>query len=73
LIFSNLLYKTIEKYSVSLSNVALRWVLDQETVAGVIVGARLGYKEHLNDNHRVFSFQLDDSDRKLIASIQVIF
>jgi len=56
---------------VSLSNVALRWVLDQPSVAGVIVGARLGYKQHVKDNRRVFSFQLDDADKASIAAVQV--
>lgn len=61
----------LDKHGVSLSNVALRWVLDQKTVAGVIVGARFGYSEHLEDNHRVFSFSLDEDDYKRISAVQV--
>lgn len=52
------------KHGVSLSNVATRWVLEQPAVAGVIVGARLGENEHIADNARLFSFSLDDADRK---------
>ena len=55
-----------EKHSVSISNVATRWVLDQEAVAGVIIGARLGESEHREDNARLFSFALDDDDRSLL-------
>ncbi len=48
--------------SVSIGNVATRWVLEQEAVAGVIVGARLGEREHRADNLKVFDFALDAED-----------
>jgi len=54
------------RHGVSIANVATRWVLDQPAVAGVIIGARLGEREHRADNLRVFSFALDDDDRRLI-------
>jgi aryl-alcohol dehydrogenase-like predicted oxidoreductase/enamine deaminase RidA (YjgF/YER057c/UK114 family) len=54
------------KHAVSIANVATRWVLDQPAVAAVIVGARLGEREHRADNLRAFSFALDDSDRDAI-------
>ncbi len=47
---------------VSIANVATRWVLEQRCVAGVIVGARLGEREHRADNARAFSFALDAAD-----------
>ena len=59
-----------EKHNTSISNVALRWVLDQPAVGGVIVGARLGLKEHLRDNRKVFSFKLDKDDLAAISIIQ---
>jgi aryl-alcohol dehydrogenase-like predicted oxidoreductase/enamine deaminase RidA (YjgF/YER057c/UK114 family) len=52
-----------DKHRVSVSNVAVRWVLEHEAVAAVIVGARLGESEHRADNLRVFSFALDEEDR----------
>ena len=58
-----------KKHRVSLSNVALRWVIDQPTVAGAIVGVRFGLKEHLKENQRVFSFVLDQDD---MASIEAV-
>ena len=58
------------KHGVSLSAVALRWVLDQPTVAGVIVGARLGYTQHSADNQQVFTFSLDEDDFAMIESVQ---
>ncbi|SIT07435.1 Predicted oxidoreductase [Roseivivax lentus] len=51
------------KHGVSLSNVATRWVLEQEAVAATIIGARLGQSEHMADNLRLFSFALDAEDR----------
>jgi aryl-alcohol dehydrogenase-like predicted oxidoreductase/enamine deaminase RidA (YjgF/YER057c/UK114 family) len=55
------------KHGVSIANVATRWVLDQPAVAAIIVGARLGEREHRADNLRAFSFALDDADRDAIA------
>ncbi|WGV25659.1 aldo/keto reductase [Halotia branconii] len=54
-----------DKHKVSIANVAVRYILDQPAVGGVIVGARLGVSEHIADNAQVFSFSLDaeDSDR----------
>jgi enamine deaminase RidA (YjgF/YER057c/UK114 family) len=51
---------------VSLANVATRWVLDQPAVGAVIIGARLGEREHRDDNRRLFAFALDGPDRGLI-------
>lgn len=56
------------KYSIS--NVAVKWVLDQPAVGGAIVGVRLGLREHLASNERVFSLKLDDEDRQAISSVQ---
>jgi aryl-alcohol dehydrogenase-like predicted oxidoreductase/enamine deaminase RidA (YjgF/YER057c/UK114 family) len=51
------------RHGVSISNVATRWVLDHDAVAGAIIGARLGESEHRADNLRLFSFVLDADDR----------
>lgn len=50
------------KHGVSIPNVATRWVLDQQGVASVIVGARLGEANHATDNAKLFEFALDDED-----------
>ncbi len=57
------------KHQVSIANVAVRAILDQPTVAGVIIGARLGIAEHLTDNAQVFNLKLDDGDRQQIANV----
>lgn len=58
-----------DKHQVSISNVAIRYILDQPTVGGVIVGAKLGVSEHIEDNAKVFTFCLDAED---IHNIDVI-
>ena len=58
------------KHGVSMANVACRAILDEPTVAGVIIGARLGERAHLEDNARVFSLELDEEDRRELAEAQ---
>ena len=52
------------RHDVSIANVASRYVLEQPAVAGVIIGARPGEREHIADNLRVFSFSLTGEDRE---------
>lgn len=58
----NTLKTMADKHQVSIANVAVNYILNQPAVGGVIVGARLGIAEHLSDNARVFSFNLDAED-----------
>ena len=51
------------RHGVSIPNVATRWVLEHPAVAAVIIGARLGEREHRSDNLALFSFALDQADR----------
>ena len=51
------------KHSVSIANVATRWVLDHQAVAAAIVGARLGERSHAADNRAIFALSLDKADR----------
>ncbi|MDB9459728.1 aldo/keto reductase [Dolichospermum circinale CS-545/17] len=64
--------KTIaDKHQVSIANVAVNYILNQPAVGGVIVGARLGIAEHLSDNARVFSFNLDAEDIRKIDTVSL--
>jgi enamine deaminase RidA (YjgF/YER057c/UK114 family) len=56
------------RHRASIANVASRYILDQPAVGGVIVGARLGESEHIEDNLRLFRLTLDDRDRSEIAA-----
>jgi enamine deaminase RidA (YjgF/YER057c/UK114 family) len=61
-------HRVATKHGVSIANVATRWILDQPAVAAVIVGARLGEREHREDNLRSFAFDFDTEDRALMDS-----
>jgi aryl-alcohol dehydrogenase-like predicted oxidoreductase len=63
------LQQIADKHQVSLSAVAVRYVLDQPTVAGAIVGARLSVSEHLEDNAKIFGLVLDKADREALFAV----
>lgn len=58
-----------DKHKVSISNVAVRYIIEKPAVAGAIVGVRLGLSEHLEENARVFDFNLDAEDYSRIDEI----
>lgn len=58
-----------DKHQVSIANVGVRYILNRPTVAGVIVGTRLGVAQHIADNARVFGFALDAEDRASIDRV----
>ena len=58
-----------DKHAVSIGNVAVRYILDRPTVAGVIIGVRLGVTDHRDDNARVFGFTLDSDDHSHIQTV----
>jgi aryl-alcohol dehydrogenase-like predicted oxidoreductase len=63
------LKQVANKHGVSIANVAVRYILDRPTVAGVIVGVRLGVTDHQEDNARVFGFTLDSEDHNRIQAV----
>jgi aryl-alcohol dehydrogenase-like predicted oxidoreductase len=65
------LKKIAEKYHVSIANVAVRYVLENPLVGGVIIGARLGISDHIKENSRILDFSLDQEDKVQINSILV--
>lgn len=52
--------------NVSIANIACRYMLEQEVVGGVIIGARLGQSNRIADNLRLFSFELTSEDQGAI-------
>ncbi len=64
-----LLNEIAQKYQVSMANVAARYVLQQPTVAGVILGARLGISAHIEDNAKIFNFSLVEEDYNLLETV----
>ncbi|TGO36932.1 hypothetical protein BHYA_0111g00320 [Botrytis hyacinthi] len=57
------------KHNVSVSSVAIRWVLDHDYVGAVIIGARMGISEHIDENLKAFSFILDIEDKEAIQNV----
>ena len=55
-----------KRHDASIANVATRWVLEQEAVASIIVGARLGERQHRTDNSAISSFALREDDRAML-------
>jgi len=62
------LAQVARRHDVSMANVASRYVLEQPAVAGIIVGARPGRSDHIEDNLRVFDFTLDAESQATLAA-----
>ena len=58
-----------KKHRASITNVATNYILSKATVAGVIIGVRLGIIDHIDDNSNVFNFNLDESDLESINKV----
>ncbi|CAD5938759.1 putative oxidoreductase YqkF [Planktothrix tepida] len=58
-----------QKHHVTIPNIAVRYILEQPTVAGAMVGTRLGISQHIEDNAKVFEFSLDSEDDQTLNSI----
>jgi aryl-alcohol dehydrogenase-like predicted oxidoreductase len=56
------------RHQATIGAVAIRWVLDQTGVSGVIVGAR--HARHLGQIRKACKLELDDEDRTEIARVQ---
>ncbi|MGE5271337.1 MAG: aldo/keto reductase, partial [Thiohalocapsa sp.] len=57
------------RHGAGIAATGVRYVLDQEAVAGAIVGARLGLAEHIADNARSFDIPLDAVDDAALAPV----
>ncbi|GAB2274638.1 hypothetical protein Dimus_009407 [Dionaea muscipula] len=63
------LKKVAAKHMVSIPTVAARYILDQPSVAGSMVGVRLGLAEHIKDSNDIFSVTLDEEDVNSISEV----
>lgn len=57
-----------QQFGVSIANVASRYILEEPAVGGIIIGARLGQSEHIEENLRLFGFALDEKSKEEIAA-----
>ena len=58
-----------KKHNVQIANVATRFILDRPAVAGTIIGSRLGLSDHIEQNSKTFSLQLQNDDFEKIKSV----
>ncbi|ATZ46652.1 hypothetical protein BCIN_02g00400 [Botrytis cinerea B05.10] len=65
----NVLAKIGSEHNVSVSSAAIRWVLDHDYVGAVIIGARMGISEHIDENLKALSFILDEEDKEAIQNV----
>ena len=57
-----------DRLGVSMANVACRYMLEAPAVGGVIIGARLGRSEHIDETLRLFDFEIDEASRSEIGA-----
>ena len=62
------LQETAARHGVTIANVASRFILEQPAVGAVIIGARLGESEHIENNRQLLNFALDEKDRAAIRA-----
>jgi aryl-alcohol dehydrogenase-like predicted oxidoreductase/enamine deaminase RidA (YjgF/YER057c/UK114 family) len=60
------LNEVAKQNNTSIANVASRYILEQPAVGGVIIGARLGKSEHIQENKNLLSFALDEAGKKIL-------
>ncbi len=58
-----------KKHNVQIANVGTRFILDRPAVAGTIIGSRLGLSDHIEQNSKTFSLQLQNDDFEKIKSV----
>uniref|UniRef100_K3ZVK6 NADP-dependent oxidoreductase domain-containing protein n=1 Tax=Setaria italica TaxID=4555 RepID=K3ZVK6_SETIT len=63
------LKKVSLKHGVPIATVAVRYILNQTSVAGSMVGVRLGLSEHIKDTNAIFSLELDEEDMNSITEV----
>ena len=61
--------KIAKKYDVQIANIATRFVLDKPSVAGTIIGSRLGLSDHIEQNTKTFSLKLQNDDYENIKIV----
>jgi aryl-alcohol dehydrogenase-like predicted oxidoreductase/enamine deaminase RidA (YjgF/YER057c/UK114 family) len=62
--------KVADKHGVSIANIASRYIFENPNVAAIIVGARLGESEHIEENRTILKINLNPEDVEVIKSAQ---
>lgn len=56
-------------HHVQIPQVAAKYILEKSAVAGVIIGVRLGIKDHFKENQQIFSFEIEHDEIERIDAI----
>ena len=57
----------------SIANIASRYILEDSNVASVIIGARLGENNYIEEHKKILNIKLSKSDKELIAKSLNLF
>ena len=60
------LYEVANRNNCSVANIAVKYILDNSHVGGVIIGTRLGERQHINKNLKALDVRLTEEDRSVI-------
>ncbi|GAB5525470.1 MAG: hypothetical protein Roseis2KO_33420 [Roseivirga sp.] len=55
--------------NLSIANMASRFILEQPAVAALIIGARLGERDHSADNLKLFSFEFSEDEQAKLQEV----
>ena len=66
----NVLDEIAKSHQVSIANIATRYVFENPNVAAVIIGARLGESQHIEDNNCMLNISLSADDIQRIKTAQ---
>lgn len=58
------------KHNTSIANIASRYMLENDHVAAVIIGARLGENDHIKDHKEMLNIEFDPEDIDRIREVQ---
>ncbi len=57
-----------QKHNSTIANISSRYMLNQDHVAGIILGARLGVSNHIEENKAIFQLQLSKEENETIEN-----
>lgn len=63
------LQKIANQKNGSIANIASKYILEQEGVGGIIIGARPSQSEHINSNLRLYEMSLNSEEKIIIEKI----
>ena len=68
----NVVNQIAQNNDVSIANICSRYILDNPLVAGIIIGARLGQNNHIEDNLNILKTKISKEEINLIRDAQKI-